>query len=268
MPTYPTPDPVTLVVRIPTGRIEITTEDTKETTVEVLRTGGRGAPEPTDVVIDFRPSKRSGGQLMVVAERGHKSWFGKDASYHVTIRTPHGAEVQGVSGSADFRGVGRFGSLEVRSASGDVWFDDVGGRANVKSASGDLRLGSIEGPVVVNTTSGNAEIHKARDVVNAALVSGDLKVLEAGGDVKGRSVSGDLRIESFDRGRAELSSVSGDVQVGVLPDRRVWMDLLSRSGDTSCDLDVGSGEGSGAPDVRIEAKSVSGDIRVRRASAR
>ena len=49
-------------------------------------------------------------------------------------------------------------------------------------------------------------IHKAADSVSAALVSGDLKVGEAGGDVKGRSVSGDLRIESFDRGRAELSS--------------------------------------------------------------
>jgi DUF4097 and DUF4098 domain-containing protein YvlB len=173
-----------------------------------------------------------------------------------------------VSASADFRGVGRFGSLEVRSASGDLWFDEVSGRANVKSTSGDLRLGSIEGPVMVNTTSGDAEIRKAADLVNAALVSGDLNVGEAGGDVKGRTVSGDLRIESFDRGHAELSSVSGDVQVGVLPDRRVWMDLVSRSGDTSCDLDVGNGEGSGAPDVRIEARSVSGDVRVLRSSAR
>jgi DUF4097 and DUF4098 domain-containing protein YvlB len=267
VPTYQTPEPVTLIVRIPTGRIEITTEDALETTVNVRRVNGRGGPGPEDVVVDFRPSQRS-GQLMVVAERGHKSWFGKDAAYHVTIRTPHGADVQGVSGSADFRGVGRFGTIEVRSASGDVWFDDVAGGTRVKSASGDLRLGSTDGPVNVNTTSGDAEIRKAGDEVNAALVSGDLKVGEAGGDVKGRSVSGDLRIESFDRGRAELSSVSGDVQVGVLPDRRVWMDLVSGSGDTSCDLDVGSGEGSGAPDVRIEAKSVSGDIRVRRAPGR
>jgi DUF4097 and DUF4098 domain-containing protein YvlB len=266
MPTYPTPEPVTLVVRIPSGRIEITTEDTQETTVDVRPVNGRGGPGPDDVLVDFRPSHR-GGQLMVVAERGHKSWFGRDTAYHVTIRTPHGAEVQGMSGSADFRGVGRFGALEIRSASGDLWFDDVTGRANIKSASGDLRLGSIEGPVSVNTTSGDAEIHKAADSLSAALVSGDLRVGEAGGDVKGRSVSGDLRIESFDRGRADLSSVSGDVQVGVLPDRSVWMDLVSRSGDTSCDLDMG-GERTGGPDVRIEAKSVSGDIRVRRAAVR
>jgi DUF4097 and DUF4098 domain-containing protein YvlB len=265
MPTYPTPDPVTLVVRVPTGRIEITTEDTKETTVEVRRLHGGSGGQASDVVVDFRQSRRDGGQLMVVAERGHKSWFGRDAAIEVLIRTPHGADVQGVSGSADFRGVGRFGSLEVRSASGEVWFDDVAGPANVKSASGDLRFGSIDGPATVNTTSGDAEIRAAGDIVNAALVSGDLNVGAAAGDVRGRSVSGDLRIESFDRGRAELSTVSGDVQVGVLPDRRVWMDLISRSGDTSCDLDVGSSEGSGAPDVRIEAKSVSGDIRVRRA---
>jgi DUF4097 and DUF4098 domain-containing protein YvlB len=268
MPTYPTPEPVTVVVRIPTGRIDITTEDTQETTVDVQRIGGRGATEANDVVVDFRPSQRS-GQLMVVAERGHKSWFGRDTAYQVTIRTPHGAKVQGVSGSADFRGVGRFGAIDVRSASGDVWFDEVSGVANVKSASGDLRLGSATGPVMVNTTSGDAEIRKAGDLVSAALVSGDLKVGEAGGDVKGRSVSGDLRIESFDSGRAELMTVSGDVQVGVIPDRRVWMDLVSRSGDTSCELDVGgAGEGRGEADVRIEASSVSGDIRVLRTPTR
>lgn len=266
MPTYPTPDPVKIVVRIPTGRVEITTEDTKETTVDVRPMNGRDGQGQKDVLVDYRPSQR-GGQLMVVAERGHKSWFGKDVAYQVTIRTPHGADVQGGSGSADFRGVGRFGTLEVRTASGDVWFDNVAGRANVKSASGDLRLGSTDGPATMTTTSGDAEIRSAHDTVNAALVSGALKVGEAGGDVKGRNVSGDLRIESFDRGRAELSTVSGDVQVGVLPGRRVWMDLVSRSGDTSCDLDVGDGEGSGAPDVRIEARSVSGDIRVRRAAA-
>jgi hypothetical protein len=83
-------------------------------------------------------------------------------------------------------------------------------------------------------------------------------------------VSGDLAIESFDQGRAELNTVSGDVQVGVLPDRRVWMDLVSRTGDTSCDLDVGGGgepEGrGGGADVEIAARSVSGDIRVRRAA--
>ena len=45
MPTYPTPQPVKLVVRIPSGRIEITTEDTQETTVNVRRLDGRDGGE-------------------------------------------------------------------------------------------------------------------------------------------------------------------------------------------------------------------------------
>ena len=253
MPSYPTPGPVRLIVRIPSGRIEITTEDSEETTVNVRRLDGRGSSEvgPEEVAVEFRPSRRDGAQLVVVAEH-HKSWFGRDPAYHVQVRTPLGAEVQAVTASADVNGTGRFGSVDVRTASGDVRLEEVAGSTNVKSASGDVRL------------------RKAGSTLSVALVSGDLHVEAAAADVKGRSVSGDLAIESLDRGRAELNTVSGDVQVGVLPDRRVWIDLVSRSGDTSCDLDVRAGgepagRGSGA-DVEIAARSVSGDIRIRRAA--
>jgi DUF4097 and DUF4098 domain-containing protein YvlB len=268
MPTYSTPEPVRLVIRIPSGRIEITTEDTQETTVNVRRLDGRGNGDvgPDELLVDFRPSQRDAGQLMVVAERGHKSWFGRDASYEVQIRTPHGAKVQSVSGSADVHGTGRFDEVDVRTASGDVSFDEVNGRASAKSASGDIRFGDVEGPAMVATTSGDASIGKAGGDVSASLVSGDLVVESVAGEVKGRSVSGDLRIASFDRGRADMTSVSGDVQIAVLPGRRVWMDLQSRSGDTSCELDVNDGGGSsGEADVSIHARSVSGDVRIRRA---
>jgi DUF4097 and DUF4098 domain-containing protein YvlB len=268
MPTYPTPEPVRVVVRIPAGRVDITTEDSTETTVNVRRLGrGNGSVGPDEVKIDYRPSRREDGQLLIVAEHGHRSWFGKENSYEVEIRTPHGADVQAVTASADIRGSGRFGDVDVRTASGDAFFDDMTGRGTVKSASGDIRLGDVGGQVSVNTTSGDAEIRRAGGDVTAALVSGDLIVRTAAGDIKARSVSGDLRIESFDRGSAQMTTVSGDVQIAVLPDRRVWMDLSSRSGDTSCDLAVGDGEGSGEASVSIEARSVSGDVRIRRASA-
>jgi DUF4097 and DUF4098 domain-containing protein YvlB len=254
MATYPTPEPVRLIVRIPSGRIEVITEDSEDTTVNIRRLGGRGSGTvgEDEVHVDFRPSRRDGAQLVVVAERGHKSWFGRDASYEVQVRTPHGAEVQAVTASADVRGTGRFGSVDVRTASGDVWVEEVAGSTHVKSASGDVR------------------IRKAGGTLSVALVSGDLHVEAAADDLRGRSVSGGLSIESFDRGRAELDTVSGDVQVGVLPDRRVWMDLVSRSGDTSCDLDVRGGgepaERETGADVEIVARSVSGDIRIRRAA--
>jgi hypothetical protein len=46
------------------------------------------------------------------------------------------------------------------------------------------------------------------------------------------------------------------------------MDVISRTGDTSCDLDVNEGGSAGGKaDVEIEAQSVSGDVRIRRAAA-
>jgi DUF4097 and DUF4098 domain-containing protein YvlB len=163
MPSYPTPEPVRLIVRIPSGRIEITTEDTEETTVNVRRLGGRGsgAVGADEVHVDFRPSRRDGAQLVVVAEHGHKSWFGRDASYEVQVRTPHGADVQAVTASADMHGTGRFGSVDVRTASGDVQLEEVAGSTNVKSASGDVR------------------VRKAGSTLAVALVSGDLHVAAA-----------------------------------------------------------------------------------------
>jgi DUF4097 and DUF4098 domain-containing protein YvlB len=269
MTTYPTPEPVRLIVRIPSGLIEITTEDSEETTVNVRRLDGRGSGTvgPDEVHVDFRPSRRDGALLVVVAERGHKSWFGRDASYEVQVRTPNGAEVEAVTASADVKGTGRFKSVDVRTASGDVWFDEVSDRANGKSASGDLRFGGVGGPVTVATTSGDAQIGQADGDVSVALVSGNLRLGTAAKSVKARSVSGDLSIHAFDRGRADLATVSGDAQIDVLPQRRVWMDLVSRSGDTVCALDVGerNERSGGEADVEIHARSVSGDIRVGRA---
>lgn len=269
MTTYPTPEPVRLIVRIPNGRIEITTKDTDETTVNVRRLDGRGSSEvgPEDVHVEFRPSRRDGAQLVVVAEH-HKSWFGRDPAYHVQVQTPHGAEVEAITASADVSGTGRFGSVDVRTASGDVSFDEVSDRANGKSASGDIRFGGVGGPVTVATTSGDAQIGRAGGDVSVALVSGNLRLEAAAKSVKARSVSGDLSIHAFDRGRADVATVSGDAQIAVLPQRRVWMDLVSRSGDTSCDLDVGerNEHSGGGADVEIHARSVSGDIRVGRAA--
>ena len=177
--------------------------------------------------------------------------------------------MQSVSGSASIRGTGRFGSVDVRTASGDVAFDELTGSASVKSASGDIRIGDVEGPATVATTSGDAEIRRAGSDLSAALVSGDLRVASVARGIKGRSVSGDLRIESFDRGRASLNTVSGDVEI-ARPARPARVDgyrLAFRRHVVRPGHDRWRRRGPWRGQIEIKAHSVSGDVRIRRACA-
>jgi DUF4097 and DUF4098 domain-containing protein YvlB len=269
MPSYPTPEPIRLILRIPVGRIEITTTDTQETTVDVRRTDGRdaGIAGTDDVRVEFRDSRRGPGQLLAVVDRNRHSWFAKQASYDVSIQTPHGAQIEVVTASAEVTGKGRFESANVRTASGDVSFENVTGRTSIKSASGDVRVHESQGSVILASTSGDIRLGSAEGHVTASLVSGDLHVDEAADGITARSVSGDLSIQAIDRGSVDLNSVSGDADIAVRPGRRVWMDVVSASGDTFCDLDAtDEGGTAGKADVDIRVKTGSGDVRILRAA--
>jgi DUF4097 and DUF4098 domain-containing protein YvlB len=268
--TYPTPEPITLYLRIPRGHIEVITTDTQETTVDIQRTDARSAwvAGAEDVRIEFRESRRTPGQLLVVADKNRHGWFTKNASYEIRIETPNGAVVDAVTASAHVAGKGRFESVNVRTASGDVSFETVTDQVKIKTASGELRVHEAEGPVNLASTSGDVHVGAAGGPVSAALVSGDFKIDEAADGVTARSVSGDLSVQAVDKGAVDLNSVSGDAVVAVRPGKRVWMDLVSASGDTFCELDTSETGGStGTTDVDIRVKTVSGDVRIVRAAA-
>jgi DUF4097 and DUF4098 domain-containing protein YvlB len=233
--TFQTPEPPKLRISLPAGRVDLETGDVVETTVEVE------GPAEDDVKIELHGND-------VAVEVG-KKLFGFKGDHRVRVSAPHGSQVDANVASADVEGRGRFGRVEVNSASGDVTFEDVEGRLNVNSASGDIEVARVTGEAKVNSASG------------------DIKLGESDGDVKLRSASGDQEIVSAASGKVELQSASGDVEVGIRRGSRVFVDVSSMSGDTSSELDLtegptGSGEG---PLVEVKAKTMSGDITIRRA---
>jgi DUF4097 and DUF4098 domain-containing protein YvlB len=119
----------------------------------------------------------------------------------------------------------------------------------VRSASGDVQLGSVRGKVDVNTASG------------------DVTVGEAGAAVSVHTASGDQVIGSVAQGSVDLKSASGDVRIGIKQGSRLWIDARSMSGDTSSELEIlGAETSSEGPLVELRATSMSGDIRVVRAT--
>ena len=247
--TFSTPGPVTLDIRIPAGDIEIETDDAAETAVE-LQARGRDTYElERDAEISMRP-RGEGYEVRIEAGRGRGGIFGlRGGEYRVRIAAPHGATVRANLASADLSGRGRYADVEVKVASGDIEFEDVSGEAGINAASGDVQLDRV----------GTAKVNSA---------SGDVKINESAKGADVNTASGDVAIDSVVSGDVRINSASGDIEVGIATGSRLLVDAQTLSGDTSSELDLESGstiETDEGPLVELKARSMSGDISVKRA---
>lgn len=234
--TFSTPKPPTLRINIASGSVSIETSETTETRVEL------DGPNEDDARIEYRRDE-------VVIEIERRKLFGSSRDHRLTVSAPLGTRVDAESASADTEGRGRFGDVAVNTASGDVFFENVDGRVEVNTASGDVRVEIVGGDLRVNSASG------------------DIRVGEAEHDARVRTASGDVEIRSAAQGRLDVQSASGDVEVGIRRGSKVYIDASSMSGDTTSELELSDAPSeSEGPSVDFRARTMSGDITVRRAS--
>ena len=243
---FQTPAPVELVVRIPTGDIDIETVESDESLVSL---------DGDDKLVDLTEVRQEGRRL-VVELKGKKAFgitisigdfsFGS-ARMRVRAKVPHGSSTVFNTASADMKVRGRLASLEAKSASGDLVVNgEIEGDATVKTVSGDVRLERVGGELTVQT------------------VSGDVSAQSIGGSLESKTVSGDLRVESVREGRATAQSVSGDIELGVPAGTSLDVDAGSVSGELESEVPLGSEPGAGGdgPLLVVRGKTVSGDFRV------
>ena len=264
--TFQTPKPLTLDIRNTSGQIEVDTAETDETVVELepLRDneGSRTAVEEARVEL-------KGDRLVV--DVGDRSFFGLTINVNrdvrVSVRAPEGSSVTASGAAADMELRGRLGALEVKTASGDVAVGEVGKDARAKTASGDVAIDRIAGKLMLVSASGDVAVGAVDGAVEIRAASGDVSIGTAGSGVTVQTASGDQKVDSVAQGRVELKSASGDIRVGVRRGSRAWLDVRSISGDAESELAVGEAvEDEEGPFVEITATSMSGDIRIARAS--
>jgi hypothetical protein len=245
---FQTTDPVELVIRVPSGDIDIETVDGDESLISL--DGDEKLIEMTEV--------RQEGRRIVVELKGKKSFgvtisigdfsFGSSSSMRVRARVPHGSTPILSTAAADMKVRGRVQSLEVKSASGDLVVNgEVERDAEIKTVSGDVRLERVGGELRVQT------------------VSGDVNAQSVGGSIVSKTVSGDLRIESVREGQVTAQSVSGDIELGVAAGTNLDVDAGSVSGDLASEVPLGSDPdalGGDGPALVVRGKTVSGDFRV------
>jgi len=235
--TFSTPEPPVVRVNIPSGDIRFETRaDATETYVEL------SGPNEEDARIEQRRNE-------IVVEIEKKKLFGFKGDHTVLVTAPFGTQVDAQTASADVEGHGRFGDVEVDSASGGVKFAAVDGKFEVNTASGDVRVDFVGDSLRINSASG------------------DIDVGEAENDAKIRTASGDIEIGSAARGKIDIQSASGDVEVGIRRGSKVFIDASSMSGDMSSELDVTDAPPTetGGDNIDFRARTMSGDVKVRRA---
>jgi len=248
---FHTPQPVDLVVSIPSGDIVVETADVTESIVTVE--GSEKLVEQTlveqvgnRITVQYRGKQGFG----ITIEIGGFS-IGSGEKLKVHAKIPHAS------------------AADLTTASADMNIDGSLRKLDTKSAAGDLSMrGTIEGPATVKTVSGDVTLDEVGGDVTVNSVSGDVRIADVRGSVRSKSVSGDVRIDRAGGPEATLQSVSGDIRLGVAAGTNVDVDANSVSGDLDSEVPLGSDLGlAPGPTLVVRGKTVSGDFRLVRAGS-
>lgn len=187
MQKFATAAPVSAVVEIPAGRLQVIAADRADATVEVRPSNpgkGRDLKAADQIAVEF-----TDGVLRVRAAEPKNQYFGPTGSVEITLQVPSGSHLEARTASCELRGVGRLGdvafdgayrqikldeaaSLRLTAVDGDVEVGRLGGPARISTARGAIRVGEAEsGAVVLATQMGDITVGAAAGV-SASLDAG------------------------------------------------------------------------------------------------
>jgi len=278
MPSFDTPEPISVKISIPRGNALITASDRTDTVVEVRptdATNDNDVKAARETRVEF-----SSGALLVKTTRT-RSFFAKGGSVTLTIELPAGSHVTGDFAGGQLRSVGRLGDckfntasaaiqleeaaeLRVKAASGDVSATKVTGQASVIMASGDVNVGWVGGSASVQSASGDVRLGEVIGEVRVNSASGDISVERAHASVSAKAASGAVRLGEAIRGSAVLKTASGGVEVGIAEGTAAWLDVNSFSGGIRNSLSAAGGPEQTDETVKVTVRSYSGDVVIRR----
>jgi hypothetical protein len=279
MPTFDTPEPISVVVDLVVGDIRVTATDRADTSVEVRPSDP--SREPDVQAAEQARVEYAGGRLLVKAPKPRRlGLFGKVGSIDVTIGVPAGSHVQGDAAVATIRGAGRLGECRVKSGTGDIQLDETGaldvnagagavtvdrvaGHAEVSTA-GRVRLGEIGGTAVIKNSNGDSWVGEVTGDLRANSSNGDIAVDRAHAGVTASTANGDVRVGELTRGSAVLKTGFGEIEVGIRAGTAARLDVSTSFGRVHNRLDAADSPEPSDETVDVRAHSRYGDIVIRR----
>ena len=238
-----------LDVRVPVGTVEVYTGDAGVIQLTIDSSG-----------VDEFEIYMTGDRVSV---RHPSRWGKRGRDTRLVAHVPVGTDIEISSTSSEVRLVGSLGVVRVHTASGDIQIGDAA-KLDVTTGSGDFSCDEIGGDANISSVSGDCIIRRVGGRLGATLTSGDLRVEMCDGDVLISSTSGDVRVGRCSGSDISMRSISGDVRVGLPGGIRVEAEISTLSGRAVLPDPVPASDLGDRRPVRLQLKTVSGDVRVER----
>jgi Toastrack DUF4097 len=283
MPTYETPEPISLSFEVRIADIHIVAGERTDTVVEVR-------PSNPDSQADVTAAAQTrvelvDGRLSVKAPKHWRQFTprGGRESIDVEITLPAGSRVDGEAGVAELRSTGRLGELRYKAGAGAIRLDQTGpltirtgagdisveraeGPAEIKTGSGAIEVGGVDGSAEVKNANGNTWIGDVAGELRANAANGRIAVDRTGAAVQAKTANGDILLGAVTLGAVVAETAFGRVDIGVADGVPAWLDLDTKFGKVSNELEAAGRPGPGDEAVEIRARTSFGDITVHRAA--
>ncbi|QLL09211.1 DUF4097 family beta strand repeat-containing protein [Mycobacterium vicinigordonae] len=262
MPTFATPDPISVRVAAGAGSVRLVATDRTDTVVGVrphdptLESDVRAAEQ---MRIDYRDDRKL---TVSVPKRGMPRIRG--GAVDIEIELPKGSRVHAELRSADLRAEGEYADVQIGTASGDAEIDTVTARIRAASSSGSLTVHSVAGYASLATASGALRVQDLDGDGKFSSASGSVSVDTLRGNLKARTASGAVIVEAGVRGSVSAHTSSGEVAVGVPDGTAMRMDIVTGSGAITNRLQPADGPEAGDEILVLSVRSGSGDVHIHR----
>ncbi|MDX3767585.1 MULTISPECIES: DUF4097 family beta strand repeat-containing protein [unclassified Streptomyces] len=280
MPSFDTPEPISVTAHVEAGSIQFTGGDRAETVVEVRP---RDPKRDQDVrAADQTEVTYTSGVLTIRTPKSNL--FGRTGTVDVTAELPTGSRIDMTGAWVQVLGEGRLGEVRVKTSSGDVRLDTTGplqltashgsitvdrveGMAEISTSSGSLRVGLVDGPAVLKNSHGTTTVGAATGELRVSGANGDIEIRRAENSVTATTAHGTLRVGDVARGTVQLETSYGAIEVGVREGTAAWLDVSSGSGQVRNTLTASQAPEETEDSVKVRARTRYGNIDVRRAKA-
>ncbi|MFF1721848.1 DUF4097 family beta strand repeat-containing protein [Streptomyces sviceus] len=159
MQKFDTPAPVTTVIDLPAGRVQVIAADRADTTVEI-RPADPARNRDTKAAEQIEVTHGADGILRIAAPAAKNQYFGPSGSVEITVQLPTGSRVEATAAAAEFRAVGRLGDIVFEGAHGPVKIDEAAS-LRLTVTDGDITVGRLTGPGQISTQRGDITIAEA-----------------------------------------------------------------------------------------------------------
>ncbi|MFJ5533949.1 DUF4097 family beta strand repeat-containing protein [Streptomyces sp. NPDC093261] len=280
MPSFDTPEPISVTAHVGAGSIRFTASDRSDTVVEVRplhpkRDKDVRAAEQTEVAY-------ASGVLTVRTKE--RRLIGPSGAVDVTVDLPTGSRVDMTGSWTQVLGDGRLGEVRVKASGGDVRLDSTGplqltvshgsitvdrveGMAEVVTSFGSLRVGTVDGPAVLKNSHGTTTVGAAIGDLRVSGAHGNIDITRAEGSVTATTAHGTLRVDEVARGTVQLETSYGAIEVGIREGTAAWLDVTSERGQVRNTLAASEAPEETEDTVEVRARTRWGNIDVRRARA-